>query len=279
MKENMTNLLTNSLSNSNLQDINKCNQELKISTLSTQMNDIYEQTIKNSENPTVDYITTTKEIDTYDRNLSDVSQIANKVSTVIREELIAEESSNTSKCDELTTYLVTSNIRHMDVNNTCNPLLYQHLVPDLHYSHTLSEEETIKQLDNRYSKVFSTTISNRLNKIHSLVETNMPLENTEHFQRITPSGVSENIDNSIDLTILHNSNYNDLLTSTESTTTISIENSLVKSIESEVVENGDPITTETSILVLSRQAPDGGNPTEDNRKSLVKHQEDKILNS
>ncbi|OAD57640.1 C2 domain-containing protein 3, partial [Eufriesea mexicana] len=279
MKENMTNLLTNSLSNSNLQDINKCNQELKMSTLSTQMNNIYEQSIKMSENPAIGYITETKEIDACDRNLSDVSQIANKVSTVIREELIAEESSNTSKCDELTTYLVTSNIRHMDVNNMCNPLLYQHLVPDLHYSHTLSEEETIKQLDNRYNKVFSTSISNRLNKIHSLVETNVCSENTEHFQRMTPSGLSENIDDNIDVTVLHNTNYNDLVTSTESTTTISIENSLVKSIESEAVGNGDPISTETSILVLSRQAPDGGNPIEDNRKSLVKHQEDKILNS
>nr|XP_033187882.1 uncharacterized protein LOC117155721 isoform X2 [Bombus vancouverensis nearcticus] len=282
MEKNITNVLTHLPSSNNLQGSNKYNQEHKTSILCNQMDDIHELTIQNSENP-INNCTTKSEVDTYDKNSSEISmhsQTANKVSKVIREELIAEENSNTSKCDELTTYLVTSNIRHMDLNNICNPLLYQHLVPDLHYSHTPLEEETIKQLDNRYSKVFNKSISNRLNRIHSSVETNLSLANAERFKTI-PSGVSENIDNSINLTVLHNTNYNDLLASnsTESTTTISINNSIIKSIDSEVVENGDSVSSETSLLVLSRQAPDGGNPIEDNKNPLITQQEDEILHS
>lgn len=282
MEKNITNVLTHLPSSNNLQGSNKYNQEHKTSILCNQMDDIHELTIQNSENP-INNCTTKSEVDTYDKNSSEISmhsQTANKVSKVIREELIAEENSNTSKCDELTTYLVTSNIRHMDLNNICNPLLYQHLVPDLHYSHTPLEEETIKQLDNRYSKVFNKSISNRLNRIHSSVETNLSLANAEHFKTI-PSGVSENIDNSINLTVLHNTNYNDLLASnsTESTTTISINNSIIKSIDSEVVENGDSVSSETPLLVLSRQAPDGGNPIEDNKNPLITQQEDEILHS
>ncbi|CAD1478146.1 unnamed protein product, partial [Heterotrigona itama] len=268
MGKNIINLLTHLPDNNNLQNSNKCNQEHKTSTLHTQMD---EQTKKNLENP-VTSCATNIEIDTYDKSSSRTSmhsQISNKMSKVIREELIAEENSNTSKCDELTTYLVTSNVRHMDLNNICNPFLYQHLVPDLHYSHTPFEEENIKQLDNRYSKVFTKSISNRLNRIHSLIETNLSLENAEHFK--TPSGVSENI-----LSVLHNTNYNDLLASnsTESTTTISLNNSMIKSIDSEVVENSDSISSKTSVLVFSRQAPDGGNPIEDNKKPLITQQDE-----
>ncbi|KAF3419951.1 hypothetical protein E2986_02912 [Frieseomelitta varia] len=269
MGKSIINLLTHLPDNNNLQNSNKCNQEHKISTLHTQMD---KQIKQNLEIP-VTSCATNIEINTYDKSSSMHSQISNKMSKVIREELIAEENSSTSKCDELTTYLVTSNVRHMDLNNICNPFLYQHLVPDLHHSHTPFEEETIKQLDNRYSKVFTKSISNRLNRIHSSIETNLSLENAEHF-RTTPSGVSENI-----LSVLHNTNYNDVLASnsTESTTTISLDNSMIKSIDSEIVENSDSISSKTSVLVFSRQAPDGGNPIEDNKKPLIIQQEDEIL--
>ncbi|XP_026302177.1 uncharacterized protein LOC725376 isoform X3 [Apis mellifera] len=260
MEKDITNVLTNLPNNSCLQDTN---QELKIFTSHTKMDNI-QNSITNSMS---------KEVDIYDQD----SQIANKMSTVIREELIAEENSNTSKCDELTTYLITSNIRHMDLNNICNLPLYQHLMPDLYYPHISLEEETIKQLDNRYSKEFDTSKNNKLNKIHDLRGTNISIENTNHF-RTTPSGISENIIS--DFIGFHDTNYNDQLAnnSTESTTTISIANSIVKSIDSEIVENGDSISFETSDLVLPRQAPDGGNPIEDNKKSLIT-QENEILHS
>lgn len=272
MGKNIINLLTHLPNNNNLQNSNKCNQEHKISTLHTQMD---EQIKKNLVSP-VTSCATNIEINTFDKSSSRASmhsQISNKMSKVIREELIAEENSSTSKCDELTTYLVTSNVRHMDLNNICNPFLYQHLVPDLHHSHTPFEEETIKQLDNRYSKVFTKSISNRLNRIHSSIETNLSLENGEHF-RTTPSGMSENI-----LSVLHKTNYNDVLASnsTESTTTISLDNSMIKSIDSEIVENSDSISSKTSVLVFSRQAPDGGNPIEDNKKPLIIQQEEEVL--
>ena len=150
-------------------------------------------------------------------------------------------------------------------------------MPDLYYPHISLEEETIKQLDNRYSKEFDTSKNNKLNKIHDLRGTNISIENTNHF-RTTPSGISENIIS--DFIGFHDTNYNDQLAnnSTESTTTISIANSIVKSIDSEIVENGDSISFETSDLVLPRQAPDGGNPIEDNKKSLIT-QENEILHS
>lgn len=263
MEKDITNVLTNLPNNSCLQDTN---QELKIFTSHTKMDNI-----QNSVNPVTNSMS--REVDIYDQD----SQIANKISTVIREELIAEESSNTSKCDELTTYLITSNIRHMDLNNICNLPLYQHLMPDLYCPHTSLEEETIEQLDNRYSKEFNTSENNKLNKIHDLRGTNISMQNTDHF-RTTPSGISENI-NSTDFIGFHDTNYNDQLAnnSTESTTTISIANSIVKSIDSEIVENSDSISFETSDLALPRQAPDGGNPIEDNKKLLITQQENEIL--
>lgn len=272
MEKDITNVLTNLPNNSCLQD---SNEELKIFTSHTQMDNI-----KNSVNPVTNSMS--REVDISDQDSSDISfhsQIANKMSTVIREELIAEENSNTSKCDELTTYLITSNIRHMDLNDICNLSLYQHLMPDLYYPHTSLEEETIKELDNRYSKEFNVS-KNKLNKIHDLRGTNISIENTEHF-RTTPSGISENIDSSIDLIGFHDTNYNDQLinNSTESTTTISIANSMIKSIDSEMIENGDSISFETSDLALPRQAPDGGNPIEDNKKSVIIQQENEILHS
>ncbi|CAK9825792.1 C2 domain-containing protein 3 [Anthophora retusa] len=284
MRKSVTNLLTNlQQSNNNTQESGKCNKEVRMCTIPTETNDINKQVVKNLESTVTD-CATKDAVDICDNRrspeVSTNSQLANRMSTVIREELIAEENSNTLKCDELTTYLLTSNIRHMDLNNIFNPLLYQHLVPDLHYSNASPEEEAIKQLDSRYSKVFSTSIGNRLNKVCNLVEANEHFENTEFF-RTTPSGVSENIDDSIDLTVLHKTSYNDLLASnsTDSTTTISGEKSLIKSIDSQITENCDSTSSETSVLVLSRQAPDGGNPMEDNRKPLIMQQKDDIQDS
>ncbi|XP_043252777.1 C2 domain-containing protein 3 [Colletes gigas] len=266
IRTNNIGVLTNLSQNNDLQSNNKYSQELKVSTVPTQTDNV------DDDDPCVN------------RNLPDVSaqlQVTNKMSTVIREELVAEENNDISKCDELTTYLVASNIRHMDLNNIFSPLLYQHLVPDLHYSNTSPEEEAIEQLDNRYTKAFSTSIGNRLNKVQNLMEIDARSpENVEQF-RMTPSGLSENIDDNIDLTVLHKSSYNDLLSSnsTESTATISLGKSSMKPIDTDITENSYSTSSETSVLVLSRQAPDGGNPIEDITKPPTAQQNDEAQNS
>ncbi|XP_017879205.1 C2 domain-containing protein 3 [Ceratina calcarata] len=251
-------------SNGNMLDSDRCNEELKI--VPTQTDDTYERVAKTSKDLLVNY-TSSREIE--DKKSSELqTRTCNKMSMVIRDELIAEENNSTSKCDELTTYLLTSNVRHMDLNNIFSPLFY----PYLYNMDRSPEEETVEQLDNRYTKVFNTSINDKLNKTYSSLES--PPENAK-VCRMTPSGVPENINDSIDFTILHKSSCNDLLASnsTESTTTISGDKSMEKSIDSEILENCE--SSETSVLAFSRQAPDGGNPVEDTRQGiLVTRQED-----
>ncbi|KAK2587232.1 hypothetical protein KPH14_002971 [Odynerus spinipes] len=214
----------------------------------------------------------------------------NKISTVIREELIAEENNDTLKNDELTNLLITSNIRHMDLDNIFNPLLYQHLVPDLQVSNSVSPEtEAVEQLDTRYSKSFGTTINsgftdtqNRTEEIVLPADENTNEKdkgsvsesagNTDIF-RLTPSGISENVDGNIDITVIHKPTNNDLMASnsTESTTTISLSKSSLRQLEIEIDENSCN-SSDISVSAASRQAPDGGNPVEDNSKLLPKKQ-------
>lgn len=194
------------------------------------------------------------------------SGISNKVSELIREELVTEENSDTSKCDELTSYLVASNVRHMDLNNIFNPLLYQHLVPDLYHSKVSSDEEAIEQLDNSYVQVFSKLVDSTLNKAQSFIKINTPHPENIDLSRMTPpSGVSENNHDKTDLSVFHKSSSSDLLASnsTESTTTISLEKSPVMSVDTVMVENNYSFSSEIPVSVLPRQAPDGGNPLED----------------
>ncbi|XP_076236471.1 uncharacterized protein LOC143180554 isoform X2 [Calliopsis andreniformis] len=195
------------------------------------------------------------------------SEMSNKMSMLIREELVTEENNDTSKCDDLTTYLVASNVRHMDLNDIVNPLLYQHLVPDLCYSKAVSsDDEAVERLDDRYVRIFTKLINSTLHEADSFVEidASYPSENAEDF-RTKPSEEPENIDDRIDLNVLSKSISDDLLASndTESTTTISLEKLPIKSIDAEMLENGRLVSSQISIPVLSRQAPDGGNPAED----------------
>ncbi|XP_046835037.1 uncharacterized protein LOC124431323 isoform X1 [Vespa crabro] len=216
----------------------------------------------------------------------------NKISTVIREELVAEENNDTLKNDdELTNLLITSNVRHMDLDNIFNPLLYQHLVPDLQVSNSVSPEtQAIEQLDTRYSKSFGTAINNGLNDTQDKIETialspnkninekdkekiSESVGNTEIF-RLTPSGISENVDGNIHVTVIHNPTNNDLMASnsTESTTTISLSKSSMRQSEMEIDENSYYNSSDISVIAASRQAPDGGNPMEDSSKILPRKQ-------
>ncbi|XP_054000911.1 C2 domain-containing protein 3-like [Hylaeus anthracinus] len=283
IRKNTTGLSKNLPQDNSSQGSNKCSQELRVCTVPTQTDDLDQQNIPAFKGQLINRFTNGDDacINRNSPEVSAQSQVTNKMSTVIREELVAEENNDTSKCDELTTYLVASNIRHMDLNNIFSPLLYQHLVPDLHYSNTSPEEEAIEQLDNRYTKAFSTSIDTRLNKVQNLMEIDGSFpENAEQF-RMTPSGVSGNIDDKIDLTVLHKSSYNDLLSSnsTESTATISPEKTSIKSIDTDTTENNYPTSSQTSVLVLSRQAPDGGNPIEDATKPLTGQQKDEAQDS
>nr|XP_033342107.1 uncharacterized protein LOC117229628 [Megalopta genalis] len=276
---NNTDLLTNSIQNSNSNlmqnnNMNTCTQEFNACAILKDAGDTNEQDIETSVGDTVN-CSTNETTHLCETCVSSQSQIINKMSTVIREELTSEENNDASKCDGLTTYLIASNIRHMDSNNVFDPLLYQHLVPDLYYSNTSPEEDAIEQLDNHYTKDFvAITTSNQLGNVENLRGVSSSAD-AELF-RTVQSGLSENIDNNTNLTVLHKVSCNDLLisNSTESTTTISPEQTSVKHIDLETTEHSYSTSSQASDLILSRQAPDGGNPMEDITKQSILQQTD-----
>jgi len=216
-----------------------------------------------------------------------------KISTVIREELITDENNDNSNCDELTTYLITSNIRHMDLDNIFNPLLYQYLIPDLQVTSAI-ENKAIEQLDNRYDTITKNfnkmTHNNRIDRsidddscrvdVQTKSRTNVlePIEKSTEVFRLTPSGISANIDNNIDLTLIHKINDdNDLMSanSMESTATLldklSLEQVNVKT------KNHYSTMSELSVPGVSRQAPEGGNPVEEIKTSVVTKQQNQVV--
>lgn len=202
----------------------------------------------------------------------------NRISTVIREELVAEENNNSTNCDELTTYLITSNIRHMDLDNIFNPLLYQHLVPDLQVVAVSPEEEAVKQLDNRYTSNFDITMCN--SNIDHSKENNIPFQNNVQLKDwttalevdkkrqlfdLTSLNVSENINSSIDIAVIYKSSDLKLTNnSVESTAIASLDRS---SVQAEIKDCS--ILSELSVPGMSRQAPEGGNPIEEVKTSIV----------
>lgn len=219
-------------------------------------------------------------------------QPSSRISTVIREELIAEENNDSVNCDELTTYLLTSNIRHLDLDNIINPLLYQHLIPDLQVSSVPSPEvEAVKQLDNRYSRGFNAAIqcgtkidrSTRDDDVSSRVDaqtnrqTNVSeseKRNTELFSS-TPSSASENANESIDITVIYKST-NELMLSNNAGSSSSNElfdKLLIQQVNDGKMENCSAIS-ELSFPGVSRQAPEGGNPVEEIKKPVVLKQHD-----
>jgi len=217
-------------------------------------------------------------------------QSHNKISTVIREELITDENNDNSNCDELTTYLITSNIRHMDLDNIFNPLLYQYLIPDLQVASAISpENKAIEQLDNRYdtiTKNFNRMAHNdRIDQsvdddscrvdVQTKSRTNVleSIEKDAEVFRLTPSGISANIDNNIDLTVIHKINDNDLMSanSVESSATLLDELSLEQ--VNVKTKNHYSVVSELSVPGVSRQAPEGGNPVEEIKTSVATKQQ------
>lgn len=215
------------------------------------------------------------------------SQSRSKISTVIREELVAEENDD-AEWDELTTYLISTNIRYRNLDGMVNPLLYQHLMPDLQVTSAVSpEEEAMEQLDDRYVRSFSTAMRRGIScstensavfavgtQIQSQTNLSESEENVEPLCEtsldVTPGNVSN-----IDVTVIHKSSNNDLTSSNnaESTSTASFDKLLIQQADVET-ENYCFAISKSSVPGVSRQAPDGGNPVEDIKTIAMKQQDD-----
>lgn len=273
----------------NLQDKNKNTRGIDTCSVVTQTDNLSEPHA---------YIHATNLVTIDGENFSKSSQLLesqprNRISTVIREELVAEENNENSNCDELTTYLITSNVRHMDLDNIFNPLLYQHLLPDLQATTAISPEGEAEQLDNQYAKSFGIAMM-RDNRIDRSMEkmipsrNDMPMksrtsildseENTEEFSALTDSSdVSGNIDSSIDVTVIYKSSNNDLMSDNSTESMIDITSFNKSSAQQTDTKTENYCSTELSVPGVSRQAPEGGNPVEEAKiVSVMTNRQDDI---
>ncbi|KAG5323798.1 C2CD3 protein, partial [Pseudoatta argentina] len=278
IRKNILELLTNLREHkNNSQDKDKNNYDINTCTVLTQTDN--EQ---NASSSTANFLTSKT---TIEENIS-VEMPHNRISTVIREELVAEENNDSAICDELTTYLITSNVRHMNLDSIFNPLLYQHLVPDLQITATVSPEaEVVEQLDNRYIKNFTVHSDIDLLKENNVFQNDIEMKDRitvlecdkkKEFFGLTPSDISENIDNNIDMTVIYESSENDLTSdnNTESTAIMSFDKSSIQQTEIEIKNYS--IVSELSVTGISRQAPEGGNPTEEVKTLLGAKQQNYI---
>jgi len=272
IRKNILGLLANLQEyRNNSQDKNKNSYDINTRTVLTQTDN--EQ---HAHSYTTNFITSKT---TVEESIS-VESPHNRISAIIREELVAEENNDSTNCDELTTYLITSNVRHMDLDSIFNPLLYQHL-PDLQVATAVSPEgEAVKQLDNRYARSFDIAMHN--NNIDLLKENNTLFQNgtqlkdkatilecdkKKEFFNLTPSNISENVDSNIDMTVIYKSSGND------STSDHNMESTVMSfdksSVQAETETKNYLIVSELSIPGVSRQAPEGGNPTEEVKTSVA----------
>lgn len=218
---------------------------------------------------------------TVGKNIS-VESPHNRISTVIREELVAEENNNSTNCDELTTYLITSNIRHMDLDNVFNPLLYQHLVPDSQVAVVSPEEEAMEQLDNRYVSNFDITMRN--SNINHSKENNTPFQNDAQLKdwitalevdkkkqlfSLTSLDISENNNSSTDMTVIYKSSENDLTLTNNSAESTAITSLDRLSVQAKIEVKDSSSLSELSVPGVLRQAPEGGNPIEEVKTLIV----------
>lgn len=272
MRKNILELFA-SLRENNSRDKDKNDRDINIYTMLTQTDN--EQ---RAHSHTTNFITSKT---TVEESILVPESPSNRISTVIRDELLTEENNDSTTCDELTTYLITSNIRHMDLNSIFNPLLYQHLVPDLQVTATVSpERETVEQLDNRYAKSFDVAVCNSnidYSKKYTPFQndtqlkdwpTALEFDKKKELFGLTSSCISENVDNSIDMTIVYKSSENDLTSSNsaESTAITSLDKS---SVQAETEIKDCSILSELSVPGVLRQAPEGGNPIEESKTSVV----------
>jgi len=273
IRKNILGLLANLQEHrNNSQDKNKNSCDINTCTMLTQTDN--EQ---HAHSYTTNFITSKT---TAEESIS-VESPHNRISAVIREELIAEENNDSTNYDELTTYLITSNVRHMDLNSIFNPFLYQHLMPDLQVAAAVSPEgEAVKQLDNRYARSFDIAMHNNnidLLKENTLFQNGTQLKNRatilecdkkKEFFSLTPSNISENVDSNIDMAVIYKSSGNDSTSNhnMESTVVMSFDKS---SVQTEIEAKNYLIVSELSVPGVSRQAPEGGNPIEEVKTSVA----------
>ena len=235
-------------------------------------------------------------------------QNRNKISNVIREEMAAEEGNDSTEFDELSTQLMAGNVRHVDVDSVFNPLLYQHLLPDVQLSPTsytcsvsqdvqnrnaTPEGEAVQQLDNRYTETFNAAINSGLSRLRNLIENNALANSDNNSQnqrslfendssevfRSMPAGLSEDVDENIDVTVIHRPSIDDLLTSN---TSESVSSASIDKLPERQAETDDEViltSSESSASTISRQAPDGGNPVEEADKRASRKRDSRISGS
>ncbi|XP_024939739.1 uncharacterized protein LOC107266816 isoform X2 [Cephus cinctus] len=317
MKRNIIDLISSLRhNNNNFQNDAKCNQEVNVRTVPTQADAGESEKSTRNKLAILQNQGTSNVRDsntTTNSSLNEKSHKRSRVSALIREELVTEENNDATECDDLTTHLITSNVRHMDLDSIFNPLLYPHLIPDVQIDSAVSiqssmiqdfqnlnstpEGEAVEQLDNRYTQTFNATLNNGLSRIRNLVEldTSLMSESASHTRvrrssldtpdnmeifRLTPSGISENIDGNIDITVIHKPTCDELMASnsTDSTTTISMEKSSASQTRVDV-DDASSLSSESLVSAVSRQAPDGGNPVEETGKPSMVNCQDALQDS
>ncbi|XP_057341640.1 uncharacterized protein LOC130678456 [Microplitis mediator] len=346
MKRSIMDLLTslrhNNNNNNNLSNNVKCNREVNMRTVPTQT-DNYTGNTRLFNLDTTNWLFRERDNGRDDAEIPAKTQKREKISTVIRDELIADDQNNdTQEYDFLSAQLMTTNVRHRGTENTLNPLLYSHLLPDipmsdeqsvegnnedrnnLASSHLAEADKDVERLDNRYVESFNATINKSLKRLrdHDVISSHKSTSTSEidnmstvavavgagdgadeggygvietsEVSRVTPSGVSENVDGNIDVTVIHKPCNEDLMacnnvesaittttamvmtptittstsTSTNTTPQLFYDNDMQTA--SEIDCNSSLNSSETSVSVISRQAPDGGNPIEDPARFLSK---------
>ncbi|XP_033211693.1 uncharacterized protein LOC117169427 isoform X2 [Belonocnema kinseyi] len=297
-------------------EINRRSQEIlnrrgqDQSSLVTESN-IEEMRHSQDENSTCSIPNSAQSLADHFRSESAVSSTThnrNKISNVIREEMAAEEENDSAEFDELSTHLMAANFRHADVDNVFNPLLYQHLLPDVQlspnsYSCSVSQDvqnrnatpegEAVQQLDNRYTENFNAAINSGLSRLRNLIENNA-LANSDNNRpnqrslfendssgvfRSTPVGVSEDVDGNIDVTVIHRPSIDDLMASNSSKSVTSLSMDKLTERQPETDEENTLMSSESSASTISRQAPDGGNPVEEADKRASRKRDSRISGS
>lgn len=198
---------------------------------------------------------------------------------------MAEENEGATE-DQLSRHLIASNLRHMGNTQNCsNPLFYEHLLPEVTNLVQISTEaqspetEAVKQLDSRYVENFNLAMNSGLQRLYNLPNSSKDGQDEgsnadlEAFNfRLTPSGVSQKFESAkTNPTAAPKSNDKFGVDDTE---TESSSSSLDKTSVQTVLEDEDNVMTssESSASIVSRQAPDGGNPIEESSGLTVTNQ-------
>lgn len=284
-KKNIMDFLsTLRLNNNNFQNNGKCNRELI-----TPPQCVSSQNVGNNVQPTESSETSESAGTSNESPIA--SENSHKISSIIREELVADDTNDQAECDDLTAHLMTSNVRHMDFNNILNPLFYEHLIPRLSDeglplnvdNQEASNGETIPEidrLDNKYLESFKTMANNGISQAQSGSSSGSSSNQNTYtidgkneetascsFLRETPPGVPVNANVNIHVHVKSSEDEATPSNCTDSTTTFSWEKSSARTNDGDVEENTSSSSSfESPTLTDLREAPEGCNSVEDTKK-------------